>query len=282
MELPFLQEDAVLDHIYDLYTDRAPNQGQNLGYVDRTKDSIQILLPDAQIDLEIRQSISSLSSKTQTSSTGFICWQTALLIADWVLSDAKCPLRKFIFGNTVLELGTGVSSLLASTLGPLCKHYIASDQKHLLKLMKVNFDLNVVTRKFSSSTVELGDLNDSKLKKQKESLPKIDFIELDWENYEQGLYTLDELTGRTQVDVVIACDTIYNSYLISHFLKTTKSVMGPGSVAIVALQLRDETVLEAFLFECFDQGFQVQFLPDEILSSQLNRGFTVYCLFLKS
>lgn len=279
MDFSPLEEDEILDHIYELYTGRAPIQGQNLGYVDRSKDSIQIQLPEAQIDLEIRQSISSLSSKIQTSSTGFICWQTALLLADWVLSDKRCPLRKAICGNTVLELGTGVSSLLASTLGPLCKHYIATDQKHLLKLMKSNFTHNVVTRRFLSSTVDFEVL---KSKAGRESYPTIDFIELDWENPDEGLYELTELTESSQVDVVIACDTIYNSYLVPFFVKATKSVMGPDSIAIVAMQLRDESVLEDFLYKCFDEGFSVQVIPDSILSSLLRRGFVVYCLHLNS
>lgn len=278
MEFPPLEEDEVHEHIYELYTDRAPNQGQNLGYVDRTKDMIQISLPEAQIDLEIQQSISSLSSKQQTSSTGFICWQTALLLADWILSDKNCPLRKAICGNTVLELGTGVSSLLASTLGPLCEHYIATDQKHLLKLMRANFDRNVVTRRFSSRTVD----NDvSHFKAEKDTPPKIDFIELDWESRDDGLYELTELTGNAKVDVIIACDTIYNSYLVPYFIKTTKSVMRSDSVAIVAMQLRDESVLEDFLNECFDQNLEIQLIPETILSSLLRRGFVVYCLHLK-
>lgn len=275
---PQIGEDDVSEHVYSLYTDRAPVEGQNLGYVDRSKDHIEIVLPESALDLHIRQSISSLSSKTQTSSTGFICWQTALLIADWILSDNKCLPRRMIEDRVVLELGTGVSALLASTIGPLCSHYICSDQKHLLKLMKLNFGENVVTQRYTTSTGNDPPVMPSKCK---DIWPKIDFIELDWESPEWGASELERLSGKKCADVVIACDTVYNSYLVPYFIETVKSMMSFDSVAVVAMQLRDESVLEDFLYKAIDVGLEVRVIADEALSAQLRRGFVVYCMRLK-
>lgn len=272
-----IKYDDIDDHIFDLYTERASAAGENLGFVDRTKDTIDILLPKSQTDLTIRQSISSLSSTTNTSSTGFVCWKSALLLADWILSDDSCPLKQLICSHVVLELGTGVSSLLASTLGPLTKQYVASDQKHLLKLMKHNFVENVTTTKYKSSTVEAPNNNPAR----QNVWPLIDFIELDWEYPEWGMEEFGQLTGSTTADVIIACDTIYNSYLIPYFVKTAKRMMGDCSTTIVSLQLRDDTVMELFLKECLDCGLEIWSIPETVLSPELRSGFVVYCLRVK-
>lgn len=276
-DLCLLEPEDLHDHIFSIYTDRAPSLGQNLGYVDRSRDVIEILLPESQIDLTICQSISSLSSKTQTSSTGFICWQTALLLADWILSDKKCLFRDLLKGKIVLELGTGVSSLLVSTLGPLCRHYVASDQKHLLKLMKYNFDQNVATKRYLTYTTK--ELSHST--KDTGSWPIIDFIELDWEDSSWGKREFTRLTGVATADVILACDTIYNSYLVPYFVGAIKELLNSNSLAIVALQLRDESVVEDFLEECFNLELRVHYISDENLCPQLRRGFCVYVLKLQ-
>lgn len=271
-------ENDIPEHIYSVYTDRAPISGQNLGFVDRSKDIIEIALLKSNIDLRIRQSISALSSKTQTSSTGFICWQTALLLADWILSNKQCPLRPLIEGKIVLELGTGVSALLASTIGPLCRHYICSDQKHLLKLMKENFGDNVTTQRYTTST---GTEPQAMKSQNKADFPKIDFIELDWERKEWGISEFNRLSKSQSADVIVACDTIYNLYLVPYFIETVKLLMHSDSVAIVAMQLRDESVLEDFLYKALEEDLVVELISDDLLSAELKRGFIVYCLKLR-
>lgn len=62
----------VSDHISYLYTTKEVDN-QDLGYVNRTKDTITINLSLSDIDLEIKQSLSQLSSNS--SSTGFVCWK---------------------------------------------------------------------------------------------------------------------------------------------------------------------------------------------------------------
>lgn len=261
------------DHLYTLYVDHAPRPGQHLGYVDKSADSISILLELADIDLTITQSRSSLCSNTQTSSTGFICWQTALFFADWMLAHPRCPFRTQLSSLVVLELGAGTSGLLASVLGPQARGYVATDQKHLLKLLKKNFVENVATHKYTSTTVI-----SKKSMREKPEWSKIDIVEYDWENAEQDHVMLAKLSGTP--DLIFACDTIYNEFLIPHFVHAVKTAMGPNTLVLVAMQLRDESITDAFLTHALEEELEVHVVPDELLSDDLLHGFVVYTLSL--
>lgn len=275
MDLSWLQKiehDDLFEHLCAINIDHKPPEKQHLGYVDKSRDNINITLPNADIDLVITQSISSLSSSVQSSSTGFICWQTATKFADWVISNKLCPFMKAMSSSNVLELGAGSAAVLASTLGPRVKHYIASDQKHLLRLMKANFLHNVVSKRYTSSTCEF----EHPPRNKKGELSKIDLIELDWENPDPGIHDYQELTGSLYPDVILACDTVYNDFLIPYFLSAMKRMMSAASIAIVAMQLREESILESFLETAFAESLHVYVIPDEHLSRDLIEGFVVY------
>lgn len=268
---PSIDHDTLYEHLYNIYVDHRPAKGQHLGYVDKTRDTIGLSLPLSGIDVTVKQSLSALSSTTQTSSTGFVCWQLALLFADWVLGDLKCPIS--LNQKVVVELGAGVSGLLASVLGPLTDLYVATDQKHILKLLKKIFVENVTTTRFTSSTVELDSAGP---KHQPDQVwPSIDVMELDWERLEHGTpQVLATLPKRP--DFILACDTVYNSYLIPFFLGAARALAGPHTVLVVALQLRDELVMEQFLECALDNQMEVSVVPDEVLSPALIQGFVVY------
>lgn len=273
-----IEEDDLYEFIYDLYVDHKPPETQHLGYVDKTSDMLNISLPRSRFDLCISQSLSGLSSNTESSSTGFICWQSAIYTADWILAEQTCPFhRLFSSDMTVLELGAGVGGVFASLLGPKVGHYVASDQKHILKLLKTNFAENVVSGRYSSTTSEKAfDRNPKQIGEGQWS--KIDFIEFDWEEKEQGMEKFEEITGKRTPDIIIATDTIYNDYLIGHFLDCVKSCMGENTIAIIVVQLRDEDIIEGFLEAIFEHKLTLHTVPDHLLTTELLQGFMVLCL----
>lgn len=270
--------DDLYDHLFQIYVEHKPTELQHLGYVDKSSNLLEVTLPNANIDLSVQQSLSLLSSGTESSTTGFICWQGGVNFADWVLADPRCPIRDlFNSSTTVLELGAGVGAVLASVLGPRVSTYVASDQKHLLKLMKANFANNVVSQRYQSSTLPVAQ-NGGPKRREEEAWSSIDFIEFDWEFYDKGRANYLELTSKQYPDVILASDTIYNTHLIPHFVNSMKSMMDHHTISLVTLQLRDEDVTEQFLLEVTQLGLELYAVRDEDLDQKLMEGFMVYCI----
>lgn len=265
--------DDVQDHIFELYTERAPPESADLGYVDRRRDVVTIALKHAGIDLSIRQSLAELNSTRETSSTGFVCWQAALLFVDWALSDPRCPF-KFTADMAVVELGAGVGAVMVSVLGPRVRWYTATDQKHILKLLRSNFATNVVSSHYTTTTIPEATPVATK-KKKNAPTSTIEIVEFDWEWLDDGMARYGEVGGPVP-DVIVACDTIYNEYLIGHFLAAMKRLMGPHTGAIVTLQLREPDIMELFVVEAKNAALDVYCVPSELLSQQLQAGFVVY------
>lgn len=263
-----LSEDDVYEHVVCIHLSHPQPPRQNLGFVNKSKDVISIELPKSQIDLTITQSLSSLGSATESSTTGFVCWQVCSHFADWLLADEKCPYRKLVPGSAILELGTGVGAILPSTIGPTASKFVASDQKHILKLMKRNFAENVVSNRFTSSTLD-GANRDS-------GSSQIEFIELDWEHLELGKSRLSEISASTSPDFILSCDTVYNENLVPLLVDALSLFMGQNTIALVALQLREEYVTTAFLEEVIRARLEVRPVPDYMLSNELIGGFMVY------
>lgn len=269
--LELIPEEEIYNHLCDLYVVHQHRKDQHLGYVDKSTNFIEVSCGGS--DLSIEQSISSLYSSRETSSTGFICWQTTSLLVDW-LRMKMCPLYPMFNSSklrntvSVVELGTGVSGIIASVLGPSTKSYVCTDQKHILKLLKKNFAKNVVSNKFSSTTISnTGGVEGSEC--------RIEVIELDWESPENGLHTYQQIVGHPP-DLIIACDTVYNDFLIQPFLNCCASLLTPTNALLLSLQLRDEGVMEQFLQLVCDSGLLLYYVPPELLSQDLLHGFVVY------
>ncbi|OBA22509.1 hypothetical protein METBIDRAFT_39159 [Metschnikowia bicuspidata var. bicuspidata NRRL YB-4993] len=273
-----ISHESLYEHVFAAHTEHRPCAHQHLGYVDKSADKINVCLPRAGVDLSVQQLLLSLSSGTQLSSTGFICWQTALYFADWAVAFAPCPLAAVLHKDSVvLELGAGVSAVLAAVVGPRVGHYVASDQAHLLKLMKQNFRANVVSQRYDSNTCAKDRDHAPRRLDAAAKWSQIDFVALDWEGPGPGTRRFAELTGRPHADVVVACDTIYNSYLIAPFLACMALAMCEHTVAVVAMQLRDEAITEEFLERALQAGLRVFQVRDEHLTPELIEGFAVYC-----
>ncbi len=104
------------------------------------------------------------------------------------------------------------------------------------------------------------------------------------------------ISGSAQVrsfDAVIACDCVYNEALVEPLVQTcadvcrlrmcdTELAAGQPCVCLVAQQLRDPAVFEAWL-KCFCSYFRVWRIPDALLADGLrtSSGFVVHMGLLR-
>jgi hypothetical protein len=205
--------------------------------------------------------------------------------------------------SIVLELGTGVSGLVAMALESKIKKYIATDQDYVLKFLRQNLSGNF------ESIPGKGQFSSRKSKQSKSAVPSfsphgnIQILPLDWETdqiYQDMLYgggKRDPDVKNLGLDLVLACDCIFNEGLIEPLVSTCKelcalrsstpliadSTHSSPTVCLVALQLRTPDVLESWL-RSFCQHFRVWRVPDEILSSRLSAksGFVIFLGVLRS
>lgn len=284
-----VSEEDVNQHIFELYTVCSPPSSSDLGFEDRTQNEIEVYLEKSDITLRVRQSPSELSSKTRCSSTGFVCWKTALLVTDWIYGSPLCPFNAISKKGgdlELLELGSGIGGVSAAVLGPLVRRYICSDQKHVLKLMKENILANIPSSKFDSIT-----LLDLSLENKKGSFgariymhkrrPVIECIEYDWEFNDRGFDNYREVTEKGRPDLILSFDTIYNTYLISPFVSTLKSLLRSDNGALIGIQLRDESVVSAFIDQVLDSNLYLFSIPQSMLTEKLKRGYVVYYINAK-
>lgn len=253
-DFTLIGKDDVYDHVYLLYSDSKLNN--DLGYYPSKAD--KFVIPIGDLDIEVEQSKSGVYSRHGTGTTGFYLWNVSALFAEWMLYH-KHPLSDMFNGcGVVVELGSGVVGVLASTLSTRCELFVATDQKHVLKLLAKNIENN----------------------RQPKANTKI--VEFDWENIEFGVSNLESTLERRQVDFVLAFDTIYNSFLLDHFIAATKTICNSETIVVVGIQLRDEDVLSEFLEKMLDKSFQCYHVDQEWLSSDLKNGYSIYCFKLCS
>lgn len=183
----------------------------------------------------------------------------------------------------VLELGCGVSGIISLVLAPKIRQYFATDQDYVLKLLRENVTQN--EHLFHPASHKASHKNARKA----EVASKIDCRTLDWETDSQSnLYSELGLTSEDSIDLLIACDCIYNSYLIPPLVNTCAEVccLAPKSkptLCVVAQQLRSSDIFEEWLSE-FHKHFRVWRAPDYILTEGLKegQGFVVHFGILRS
>ena len=232
-------------------------------------------------DYTITQSPTLLASNRSGGTTGAVVWNITPLLADWLTTESNV-----LFGNawlgsttTALELGCGISGLLALSLSPLLEKFIATDQDYVLKVLRRNLDEN---QRRSSP------YHASKSKSRQPVAPSpsdIEVMALDWELDSMASLPLllgDRPNGKPRtVGAVLACDCVYNEALIQPFVQACaeicrqhRSQLGADetpTLCIIAQQLRSATVFEEWLV-AFHGLFHVWRLPDSVLSSDLKTG----------
>ncbi|OBT91195.1 hypothetical protein VE02_00324 [Pseudogymnoascus sp. 03VT05] len=207
-----------------------PIPSQNLGFVDQSATSIDLTI--AGRDLTIHQSPTILSSTRGGGTTGAVLWKITPLVASWLSSPTNPFTTHSIFtpSSTLLELGSGISGVIALAISPSVSSYTLTDQTYVLKLLRQNISSNLpsLSRKAKSSNNNSSSKSKAKSKSKRgaaqttaaaeggeggeggEGNSNIQIKTLDWETDEvAGL-----LPGGGSFDAVIACDCIYNDALI--------------------------------------------------------------------
>jgi hypothetical protein len=221
--------------------------------------------------------------------------------------------------SLVLELGCGISGLVAVLLAPRIARYVLTDQPYVAKLVEQNVSDNLLhatpspappaktaARPSRSARRTSSDrhphwkaMANGSRDREGSGTPRVRFTPLDWETDE----VTPALTGTGEAksfDAVVACDCIYNEALIDPFVSTcvdlcrlrrdepaagTGMDAGTGAepcVCVVAQQLRDPLVFEAWVAR-FTRSFHTWRVPDELLVPGLrsNSGFVVHVGVLK-
>jgi predicted nicotinamide N-methyase len=183
--------------------------------------------------------------------------------------------------SSVLELGSGIAGIVPLVLAPLVQQYIATDQAYALKLLKDNIDSN------TTSTRQTGAKNKKPSKKADlVQRSNIQVLPLDWETDQVDSF-LKSNNAAEGVDLVIACDCIYNYALIKPFVQACVEICrvrtsGRPTVCVIAQQLRQPDVFEEWLDE-FHKHFRTWRLSDDVLTGDLkeNSGFMVHVGILR-
>ncbi|TEY83145.1 hypothetical protein BOTCAL_0025g00040 [Botryotinia calthae] len=266
------EEEAFL-----LFSQTIPSQ--NLGFVDSKATEIDLTINGR--DLTIYQSPTILSSNRDGGTTGAVIWKITPLFAKWISSPTNTLLQHQIItsDSIVLELGCGISGLIALTLSPLLQTYILTDQPYVLKFLSQNLSSNsssssstTTSKSKSRKSKTPSSISTSTLTNQQTSTNKIIPLTLDWEtDVVSPSLTCSETT--TSFDTIIACDCIYNDALIPPFVQTCVDLCrlrsassspqnqdqtepSNPSFCVIAQQLRSPDVFESWIKE-FNKFFRV-------------------------
>ncbi|KAI4108753.1 MAG: hypothetical protein L6R37_000917 [Teloschistes peruensis] len=165
--------------------------------------------------------------------------------------------------------------------------YTLSSQCYVSKLLKKNIENNVPTT--SKPQGRYPPLKKKVSAPGSSTARTLEFVELDWETTDvqslQSLLAQERGASKAKIDMVIACDCIYNESLVAPFVRTCMDLCrltdteaaGKPTICVIAQQLRSPEVFEAWLTE-FLGHFQVWRMPDAYLSGGLraNSGFVIH------
>lgn len=225
-------------------------------------------------------------------------WGVTPRIAEWMVSVANPLFSTGVLhsASRVLELGCGVSGVVALSLFRKVGRFIASDQDYVMKLLRENIHANgAMTR----AQVDGPRRPSGRARRSSPRLPEtrktacVDILTLDWE---QDQISSDLLSANAEpaipqdLDLVIACDCVYNETLIEPFnqacvdacrLRGRDEGSAP-TICLVAQQLRSPEVFELWL-TAFHASFRSWRLPDGMLVDSLKSGsgFVVHAGILR-
>jgi predicted nicotinamide N-methyase len=198
--------------------------------------------------------------------TSEVLWQVTPLLAQWFVAPNVLAATGVVRPQAhVLELGCGISGLLAMALAPLVETYVATDTGSVAgsKTLRQNLEQNTQAKNIAVRS-------------------------LDWESDSVArLYDELGLGPGQQIDLLVACDCIYNEALIAPFVETCVEICrlardGP-TVCLVAQQLRSPDVFEQWL-AAFHDKFRAWRLPRHLIGEALSddSGFAVHIGVLRS
>ncbi|KAL6173733.1 Ribosomal protein lysine methyltransferase [Exserohilum turcicum] len=202
-------------------------------------------------------------------------WKVTPLFANWIASPTNFLFTTSLLSSssTVLELGAGVSGIVALSLGPSVGHYIATDQAYVLKLLRQNIAENLETvfppQRKAKNAKGGGGKRGGNASDAAGSGDRITTLEQDWET--------DSVAQLPPVDLIVSCDCVYNEALIEPLNSTCAAIckLRDGeekpTLCLIAQQLRSPDVFETWL-KSFHDKFWVWQLPDAMLGEGLREG----------
>ncbi|KAK3719249.1 Ribosomal protein lysine methyltransferase [Vermiconidia calcicola] len=274
-EIQDADEGKSTEHIhFDLRRSRS-RRVINLGMVDPKAEELDLCI--AGRDFTIKQSPGVLQSKREGGTTGAAVWRACVVFAEWIATPKNCLFQHGLLepNSVAIELGSGISGLVPSVLSLRVKRILATDQQYALKLLQENIATNRPVSKGRSSS--------QKASKANWGAGNIELAALDWETDDIAAF-LRRYGLEDGVDVVMACDCIYNYALIDPLVQTCVDVCKARSackvsnqtppkpsMCIIAQQLRQPDVFEQWL-EMFLVHFRVWRVPDKMLTEALREG----------
>ncbi|KAF1843455.1 uncharacterized protein K460DRAFT_368357 [Cucurbitaria berberidis CBS 394.84] len=279
------------EEAFIIFSQEIPSQ--SLGFIDSQASTLEVCV--AGHDLTIHQSRGLLTSDRKAGTTGAVVWKVTPLFAQWISSPNNFLSTTSLLTptSTAIELGAGVSGVVALSLGPRISHYTATDQAYVLKLLRQNIAENLpVVFPHTNNKVKKGGKSTTASKKNQqpaasssgmsEASERIEVRSLDWET--------DDVSQLQAVDLVVACDCIYNEALIEPLNSTCAAICrlrgadasssssssdsantSRPTLCLIAQQLRSPDVFEAWL-KSFHRLFEVWRVPDGMLDEGLREG----------
>lgn len=235
------------------------------------------------------------------------------MFAEWIASETNVLTSRGLLGpsSTVLELGCGVSGVLALALSAKVRRYVATDQDYVLRLLRQNIADNTPSRRDArggpgGSSERVKGRGKGRHHNHGSTMgedatangPCVETLALDWETDDPADLPrrLGQDVGAASssppgADVLVACDCVYNEALIDPFVETCARVCGlrggggewRPTVVVVAQQLRHPDVFAAWL-AAFHRAFRVWTVPDGVLPEALGEasGFIVHVGILRA
>ncbi|KAI5198021.1 hypothetical protein E4T39_06987 [Aureobasidium subglaciale] len=269
-------EDAS-EETFMLFSQDIPSQ--NLGIIDSQAPVLDLTIGSR--DVVIKQSPAVLNSARGGGTTGAVVWKVTPRFAEWLISPDNILFKHGIAStrSSVLELGSGIAGIVPLTLAPLVQQYIATDQVYALKLLKENIDQNTAPTQAAKNKKASKKANASQVS-------NLQVVSLDWETDDVDSF-LKSNNAAEGVDMVIACDCIYNYALIKPFVQTCVDVCQSRTgerptICVIAQQLRQPDVFEEWLDE-FNKHFTTWRIADDALTASLREksGFVVHIGILR-
>ncbi|KAH6612137.1 hypothetical protein C7974DRAFT_407103 [Boeremia exigua] len=258
------------EEAFVIFSQEIPSR--NLGIIDAHAEALELSV--AGTDLIIQQSRGLLTSDRKAGTTGAVVWAVTPRFAEWIASPTNIFFTSGLLSSssTCIELGSGISGIVALTLGAKIAKLIATDQDYAMKLLRQNISSNLEA--FFPAAKKGGKSR----RKPQPSTPHSDRITteiLDWEE--------DSVDHLQPVNLIVACDCIYNEALVEPLNTTCASICklntdaDTPTLCIVAQQLRSPDVFELWI-KSFDRLFHTWQLPDRYLTADLreNSGFVVH------
>ncbi|AMD18988.1 HBR087Wp [Eremothecium sinecaudum] len=316
-----LNDESIYIHVFERYMELEAyidELDQNLGIVARDTTTVQLEISRDNINdfydnysLQVRQSLTSLNSSkdNNNSTTGYVLWNSTPFFIKWLLYDddaevlrnggeanllesENCvslkidPLFTGDKNTCIIELGSGVSGVMATILANYVRKYVVTDQKGIIKKLTENLLNNKeqVRRRriISQSNSALNTFRKTEL------LCNLEILALDWEIFCNPKITIDNVLlpeeGCNSV-YITAFDVIYNEYLITPFVATLSKLLhwyvnmkDIKAAALIVVQLRTQDVLQCFL-ETVTIKYELK--CHHLVNSQLQKSrFAVYYITL--